>query len=389
MKTSDFHFDLSPDLIAQQPLPNRGASRMLVVHKGGGKLEHRTIRDLPDYLVAGDVLVVNDTRVFPARVFGHREDTGGQVELLLVEAGNVQGQSGHAGTVECAPPLPISGAMDGGARSTVPPHTAVWRALLRSGFHPRPGIRLILAEGALMAEVVETGEGGEIVLRLESDEPLMTVLDRFGVAPLPPYIKRNVPAPQSTVRDRDRYQTVYAEHTGAVAAPTAGLHFTSGLLRKLQDSGIQEVAVTLHVGPGTFRPVKTERVEDHQMEAERYTVSEDVAAAIQVAKAEHRRVVAVGSTTVRTLETVAAECGGMVACKGRSSLFIYPPYDFRVVDVMLTNFHLPASTLLMMVSALAAPGDADGGRELIMRAYAEAVRERYRFYSYGDCMLIV
>jgi len=359
MQTSDFDYDLPPELIAQQPLPQRSDSRMLVVRRDSGTFEHRHVSDLTAYLHAGDLLVVNNTKVIPARIFGHRSATRGRVELLLLE------ETG-----------------DG-----------VWDCLCRASRRPRLGDRLVLAGEKIEAEVLPGREEGKISVRLSSARPLGEVLDEEGFAPVPPYIRREREPSALSRLDKERYQTVYASQPGAVAAPTAGLHFTGDLLRELADGGVRRTEVTLHVGPGTFLPVKSERVEDHRMQAEHFSVSGKAASMIRAVRRGTGRVVAVGSTTVRTLETVAAERDDILACRGSSSLFIYPPYDFRAVDVMLTNFHLPRSTLLMMVSAFACPpsrrGSRRAGQDLILQAYSEAVRWRYRFYSYGDCMLIV
>ncbi|MFH1477669.1 MAG: tRNA preQ1(34) S-adenosylmethionine ribosyltransferase-isomerase QueA [Verrucomicrobiota bacterium] len=347
MQTSDFFYSLPPELIAQQPSTDRTQSRMLVIQRATGAFDHRRVADLPAFLHPGDLLVVNDTRVIPARLFGYKAGTGGSVEILLVE--------------ETAPD--------------------VWDALLRAR-HAKPGARLELARTQVRAEVLAVKGEGRVTLRLWHERPLMEILETDGVPPLPPYIKRaRSDAPERSA-DRERYQTVYARNPGAVAAPTAGLHFTEALLTKLKQQGVRHAAVTLHVGPGTFKPVTVAEVERHRMDAERYIVPEDTARLICATRAAKGRIVAVGSTVVRALETVAAEHGAVVAAQGRSDLFIYPPYEFRVVDALLTNFHLPCSSLLMMVSAFA-------GRALILSAYAEAIRERYRFYSYGDCMLIV
>ncbi len=347
MKTADFYYSLPPELIAQQPASERDQARMMVIHRDTGTFDHRRVADLPAFLCSGDLLVVNDTRVIPARLYGQKVGTGGRVEILLIE--------------ETAP--------------------GTWEALLRAR-HTKPGARLDLAGGLVRAEVLVVKDEGRVTLQLRHARPLPEILEAAGVPPLPPYIRRaRSDAPERPV-DRERYQTVYARCPGAVAAPTAGLHFTAELLSALERQGVRRSAVTLHVGPGTFKPVTVAEVERHRMDAERYTVPEVTAQLIRETRRAKGRVVAVGSTVVRTLETVAAEHGGVTAAQGRSALFIYPPYEFQVVDAMLTNFHLPASSLLMMVSALA-------GRELILRAYAEAIRERYRFYSYGDCMLIV
>ncbi|MDD4102457.1 MAG: tRNA preQ1(34) S-adenosylmethionine ribosyltransferase-isomerase QueA [Kiritimatiellae bacterium] len=351
MLTREFDYELPPELIAQEPPPERGASRMLVLHRADGFLEHRAVTDLPEYLNDGDLLVLNDTRVFPARLLGQWADTGGALELLLVR------------------PLARSGAEH-------------WSCIYGSGRPVRAGQRALFAEGLLEAEVTERGAEGNCTVVFRSQAPLMEVLESHGLTPVPPYIRRQGEERQTRL-DRERYQTVYARETGAVAAPTAGLHFTEELFNALEKKGVRRTTVTLHVGPGTFKPVKVDLVEEHVMDAERYKVLPETAAAIADCRKRGGRVVAVGSTSVRTLETVAAGNGGtVVAAEGDSSVFIYPPYRFLATDAMLTNFHLPQSTLIMMVSALA-------GRERIMAAYREAVRERYRFFSYGDCMLIV
>jgi S-adenosylmethionine:tRNA ribosyltransferase-isomerase len=365
MLTSAFNYVLPPELIAQEPAAQRDAARLLVVRRAAGTLEHRRFADLPDLLAPGDLLVLNDTRVLPARLLG-RKPTGGKIELLLLE--------------ECA---------DG-----------TWEALLRTGSKRPPlGTTLELAGGA-RATLLTAGEKGRVTLRFASPLPILDLLEQHGLPPLPPYIKRDKRAetrdeardsvihhPPSTnppvSSDRARYQTVYARAAGAIAAPTAGLHFTPELFQTLERRGIGRAFVTLHVGIGTFRPVTAERAEDHQMEAERYTLPPETAAQMAVTRRAGGRIVAVGSTSTRTLETVAAEHDGAAcAATGRTALFILPPYRFRAVDALITNFHLPQSTLLMLVSAFA-------GAELIRRAYTEAIRERYRFFSYGDAMLIL
>ena len=351
MNTSDFDYELPPELIAQTPPRERGVSRMLVLHRDTKALEHRFVGDLPALLRPGDLAVFNDTRVFSARAFGRWEDTPGKVEVLFVEP------SGR--------------------------HPGAWVVLCRSTRPALPGRVMRLAGGEIRATVLEKDAAdGHLELALEKEGDLFDILDRTGVPPVPPYIRRGPGDPRLAI-DRERYQTVYARERGAVAAPTAGLHFSKELLSRLDACGIGRAFVTLHVGPGTFRPVKVDRVEDHVMDPERWTVPEATAAAIAAAKGQGSRVLAVGSTTVRTLETAAREGGGTVrAGAGRSSLVLYPPCDFLATDAMLTNFHLPRSTLLMMVCALA-------GRDFVLSAYREAVRERYRFYSYGDCMLIL
>lgn len=349
LKTSDFDFDLPQELIAQEPLEDRTAARMMVVNRESGEIQHMTVGDLPLLLRHGDVLVLNDTRVIPARVFGHKEGSGGKVELLLLE------ETGKN----------------------------IWESLCGSSRRPKPGAKLVLAGGSIVATVLEWGRSGKMTLSVQSDRPLLDILDSDGVPPLPPYIKRKGPRdPAALQHDREFYQTVYARVPGAVAAPTAGLHFNELLLASLRTRGIDQVSVTLHVGMGTFKPVSAESVVDHVMESERYDVSQETANRINEARRQGGRILAVGSTVLRTLETVADEKGRVIAGSGRTQLFIYPPYHVRSVDIMLTNFHLPRSTLLMMISSLA-------GSELVKRAYQEAVRERYRFYSYGDCMLIL
>ena len=347
MKTSDFFYHLPPELIAQHPSRDRTQARMMVIQRAKGAFDHRRVADLPAFLHPGDLLVVNDTRVIPARLYGQKSGTGGRVEILLIE-------------------------------ETVP---GIWEALLRAR-HTKPGARLDLADSQIQAEILAVKDEGRVMLRLRHARPLLDILATDGVPPLPPYIKRTAANTLQRATDRERYQTMYACNPGAVAAPTAGLHFTGALLTTLEQHGVRRAAVTLHVGPGTFKPVTVTEVEQHRMDAERYTVPEVAARLIRATRLTKGRIVAVGSTVVRTLETVAADRDFVMAAQGRSNLFIYPPYRFKVVDALLTNFHLPSSSLLMMVSALA-------GRELILRAYAEAIRERYRFYSYGDCMLII
>ena len=347
MNTSDFDYDLPEELIAQEPSPVRGGSRMLVVHRETGTLEHCLVSDIVRFLSPGDLLVVNNTKVIPARIFGRKAKTGGRVELLLLE----------------------------------PLNADTWLVLCRSSNRPSVGTHLLLANDRIKGEVLAVGEAGRLEVRFACETPLLEILDDEGEVPLPPYIKRMADDCRRA-DDENRYQTVFASQPGAVAAPTAGLHFSPELLAALSSGGVAKSEITLHVGIGTFRPVSVDRVSDHRMDEERYEISPSTAAAIQTTRNAGGRIVGVGSTSVRTLETVADADGTVSACAGRSDLFIYPPYRFKVVDVMLTNFHLPKSTLLMMVSALA-------GQELIQKAYAEAVRERYRFFSYGDCMLIL
>ena len=350
MKAADFDYELPLELIAQEPPERRDGARMLVLDRAARTIAHRTFADLPAYLRADDLLVVNDTRVIPARVFGRKAKagTGGKVEFLLLE--------------EVAP--------------------GVWDALMRSRRRPKVGEQVILDEDLAVATVLEDGELGRVKVRVESAQPWLEVLERIGQTPLPPYIQRKEASPARRAADKARYQTVFARAPGAVAAPTAGLHFTPEVLARLAAHGVGQAAVTLHVGIGTFRPVAVETVEEHKMDFERWQVPAEAAARVAAAKAAGGRVVAVGTTSVRTLESAAARPEGFGAGQGRTDLFIYPPYRFQVVDALVTNFHLPKSTLIMMISAFA-------GREFVLEAYREAIRERYRFYSYGDCMLIL
>lgn len=349
MQTSDFNYHLPEALIAQVPPLQRDISRMLVLYRDSGVIEHRSVGDIADYLDPGDVMVFNDTKVFSARIFGTWTDTPGQVEVLLIE-----------------PSITVPGA---------------WSALCRSSRPQRMGHVMVLAEGTIRAEIVGRTNNGGVDLRLTHDGELFEILDEYGVPPVPPYIHRTTHDDRIRV-DRQRYQTLYARETGAVAAPTAGLHFTEALLGRIDAKGVDRRFVTLHVGPGTFRPVKVDSLDDHVMDEERYALPQETATAVAQAKQSGRRVVAVGSTSVRTLETCAKSDGTIEAQEGRSRIFIYPPYTFKAVDAMVTNFHLPCSTLLMMVCALA-------GQARVLEAYEVAIRERYRFYSYGDCMLIL
>jgi S-adenosylmethionine:tRNA ribosyltransferase-isomerase len=369
MKTAQFWYPLPARLIAQHPVEERGTDRMLVLHRATGVIEHRRIADIVDYLTADDLLVVNDTKVFPARLVGTWEDTPGAVEVLMVA------------------PAPV----DGGERPVMTENgldTLVWNCILGSGRTCRAGQVAVFGPAReLSVRLLKPLDGiGMWQVEFVCDRPLAALLDEFGRTPVPPYVKREG-TPDEERADRARYQTIYARHVGSVAAPTAGLHFTPEIFAALEAKGVRRVAVTLHVGPGTFRPVKAERIEDHRMDFEAFTVPPETAEAINACRARGGRIVCVGSTTVRTLETVAAAQDGkegklVVPGSGASNIFIYPPYDFKVCDCLLTNFHLPQSTLLMMVSALA-------GRERILCSYALAVQKDYRFFSYGDCMLIV
>ena len=338
---SDYSFELPRELIAQDPLEERASSRLLVLDKRTGAVSHHVFRDIGDFLRPGDCLVLNDTRVIPARLLGEREGTGAHVELLLLKR-----KSGD-----------------------------VWETLVRPGKKCRPGTRLTFGDGLLKAEILDTVEEGNRLVRFDYEGIFEEALDRLGEMPLPPYITHKL-------QDRNRYQTVYAKHEGSAAAPTAGLHFTKELLGRLEGKGIGSAYVTLHVGLGTFRPVKEENVLEHHMHTEHYQVSREAADTINRTKAQGGRIVCVGTTSCRTLESAAGEDGLVRPCSGDTDIFIYPGYRFRVLDALITNFHLPESTLIMLVSALA-------GREHVLAAYEEAVRERYRFFSFGDAMLIV
>ena len=348
MRVADFAFDLPPELIAQDPPVERGTSRLLVLDRASGAVTHARVCDLLRWLRAGDVLVLNDTKVFPARLLGTREPGGGAVQCLLVSQVD----------------------------------EARWEALVHPGQRLKPGRRVRFERGGhvLHGEVLEQRFFGRRLVRLWSDEPrpVTDVIDAIGHVPLPPYIKR-----PDLDSDRERYQTVFARERGSVAAPTAGLHFTEAMLREIADAGIEPVRITLHVGYGTFKPVRVADVEAHTVDPERWTIDVDAAGRLNAALDARRRIVAVGTTTTRALETAAALGDGHIAPgQGESSLFIYPGHRFRAIGGLMTNFHLPESSLLMLVSAF-------GGRERVLAAYAEGVRERYRFYSYGDAMLLV
>lgn len=343
MRLSDFDFELPPELIAQSPLPDRAASRLLIVRRDAGTIEHARFTDLPQLLGRGDLLVRNETRVIPARLHG-RKESGGQIEVLLVEC--------------------LAGEGD------------LWRCMTRSSKPSRSGSRLLFPKG--VEGVVEAvAADGWRTIRFHCQDDLPATLEAIGEMPLPPYIQRSPAA-----ADRERYQTVYAREPGAVAAPTAGLHFSSETFAELERRGIEVHGLTLHVGPGTFQPVRADHLDAHRMHSEWFSVPESTAFAVNRAREEGRRVVAVGTTSTRALESAVDECGRLQACNGETRLFIRPGFHFRITDAMITNFHLPKSTLLMLVSAFA-------GRELIFEAYRQAVTERYRFFSYGDCMLIL
>lgn len=342
MRLDDFDYTLPEELVAQEPLAERDASRLLVLGRRTGATDHRLFRDLPEYLRPGDLLVLNDAKVVPARLVGRKAETGGRVEMLLS--------------------MPL-GAPDGGR----------WRCIGQASKAIRPGARLDF--DGLLAEVLEARGQGVYDLRFDTAD-LFAALERVGRVPLPPYIRR-----KASDEDRERYQTVFAQRPGAVAAPTAGFHFTRALLDRVREMGVEVARVTLYVGAGTFLPVRTPVVEEHRMHAERFQVPEETAIAVAAVRARGGRVVAVGTTAARTLESASSELGVVAPGDGVSELYVYPGYRFRVVDALVTNFHLPRSTLLLMVSALA-------GREPVLAAYREAVERRYRFFSYGDAMLI-
>lgn len=341
MKTSDFNYELPQELIAQDPLEDRSSSRLMVLDKETGKVEHHVFREIGDYLRPGDCLVINDTKVIPARLIGVREETGAKIEVLLLKRG----------------------ADD------------VWETLVKPGRKAKPGTRISFGDGLLVGEVEDIVDEGNRLIRFEYEGIFEEILDRLGQMPLPPYITHQL-------KDRDRYNTVYAEHSGSAAAPTAGLHFTPELLEKIGEKGVDIARVTLHVGLGTFRPVKVDDVENHHMHSEFYMISREAAEKINRAKENGGRVICVGTTSCRTVESAADESGRLRACSGWTDIFIYPGYRFKILDCLITNFHLPESTLIMLVSALA-------GKEHVLAAYEEAVRERYRFFSFGDAMFIV
>lgn len=340
MNKSDFYFELPQELIAQDPLEDRSASRLLVLDKESGRVEHHIFRDIIDYLRPGDCLVLNNTKVLPARLMGVKEDTGAAIEVLLLKRRE----------------------------------NDVWETLVKPGKKARPGARIVFGDGCLRGEVLEVAEEGNRLIRFTYEGIFEEVLDRLGEMPLPPYITHKL-------QDKNRYQTVYAKYDGSAAAPTAGLHFTEELLRQIGEKGVDVAYVTLHVGLGTFRPVKADNILEHHMHSEYYEVTAQAAEKINRAKAEGHRVICVGTTSCRTVESAAKPDGTLEACCGNTDIFIYPGYQFKVLDCLITNFHLPESTLVMLVSALA-------GREHVLAAYEEAIREQYRFFSFGDAMFI-
>ena len=340
LSTKDYYYDLPKELIAQDPLEDRSSSRLMVLGKKSGEVSHHHFRDILDYLRPGDCLVINNTRVIPARLIGTKKETGAHVEILLLRRKKDD----------------------------------IWETLVKPGKKLRPGAEVTFGDGSLTATILDVVEGGDRLVQFHYDGIFEEVLDRLGEMPLPPYIKHKL-------KDRDRYNTVYAKFDGSAAAPTAGLHFTKELLEEVKEKGVNIAQVTLHVGLGTFRPVKVDDVREHEMHTEWYRVTQETADLINQTKENGGRIIAVGTTSVRTLETVADENGHMKAQEGDTSIFIYPGYKWKVVDGLITNFHLPESTLIMLVSSLA-------GREHVLAAYKEAVKERYRFFSFGDAMYI-
>lgn len=340
MKKQDFYFDLPEELIAQDPLEDRSSSRLLVLDKETGETTHRKFRDIKAYLKKGDCLVINNTKVIPARLMGTKEDTGAVIEVLLLKR--------H--------------------------ENDVWETLVKPGKKAKVGARITFGDGKLVGEVIDIVEEGNRLIHFEYQGIFEEILDELGQMPLPPYITHRL-------QDKNRYQTVYAKHEGSAAAPTAGLHFTKELLNEIKEMGVEIASVTLHVGLGTFRPVKEDDILNHHMHSEFYCIEQEEADKINRAKANGGRVICVGTTSCRTVESAALEDGTVPAGSGWTEIFIYPGYKFKVLDCLITNFHLPESTLIMLVSALA-------GREHVLAAYNEAVKERYRFFSFGDAMFI-
>jgi len=340
MKLKDFYYDLPEELIAQDPLEDRSSSRLMVIDKESGNVEHHVFKDIINYLNKGDCLVINNTKVIPARLFGNKIGTEAKIEVLLLKRGE----------------------------------NDVWETLVKPGKKCKPGTRISFGDGLLVGEVLDVVEEGNRLIKFEYEGIFEEILDQLGQMPLPPYITHQL-------EDKNRYQTVYAKHEGSAAAPTAGLHFTKELLKEIEDKGVEIANVTLHVGLGTFRPVKVENVLEHHMHSEFYMVDEKEAEKINNARRNGGKIISVGTTSCRTLESVTDEDGVVHAKSGWTEIFIYPGYKFKAIDWLVTNFHLPESTLLMLVSALA-------GKDNIMNAYEEAVEEKYRFFSFGDAMLI-
>ena len=341
MKTTDFDYYLPEELIAQDPLEDRSSSRLLVLDRETGETEDKVFTDILSYLEPGDTLVMNDTKVIPARLYGHREGTEGVCEILLLK--RMENDN--------------------------------WECLVRPGKKLRTGARIIFGDGSLKGTIAEVKEDGNRIVHFDYEGIFEEILDALGEMPLPPYIKHKL-------KDKGRYQTVYAKHDGSAAAPTAGLHFTKELLKKIEEKGVNLAFITLHVGLGTFRPVKAEKIEEHEMHSEFYIIDKKTADIINETRRNGRRIVCVGTTSVRTLESAADDDGHIEECSGWTNIFIYPGYRFKIVDRLITNFHLPKSTLIMLVSALA-------GRENVLKAYGHAVEEKYRFFSFGDAMFII
>lgn len=341
MKRTDFYYELPEELIAQDPLEDRSSSRLLVLNRKSGAVSHHVFREITEYLKEGDCLVINDTKVIPARLIGSKIGTGARIEVLLLKR----------------------------------KENNIWETLVKPGKKMKAGAKISFGDGLLTGEVIDIVEEGNRLIRFSFEGIFEEILDQLGQMPLPPYITHQL-------QDKNRYQTVYAKHTGSAAAPTAGLHFTPELLRAIEKRGIEIAKVTLHVGLGTFRPVKVDEITDHHMHSEFYQIDEEAAKKINRAKATGNRVICVGTTSCRTIESAADESGHLKAKSGWTDIFIYPGYEFRALDGLITNFHLPESTLIMLVSALA-------GRENVLAAYEEAVKERYRFFSFGDAMLVV
>ena len=341
MKTSDFDYDLPKELIAQDPLEDRSASRLMVLHRKSGTIEHRVFHDIVEYLKPGDCLVRNNTKVIPARLFGMREDTGATIELLLLKRRE----------------------------------NDVWETLVKPGKKARTGARLVFGDNHLTGEIIDVLEDGNRLIQFHYEGIFEEILDELGQMPLPPYITHKL-------KDKNRYQTVYAKYEGSAAAPTAGLHFTEELFQKIEEKGVKVANVTLHVGLGTFRPVKVDDVTKHHMHTEFYRVDQEAADLMNETKRNGGRIICVGTTSCRTIESAADEQGVIHPGQGDTSIFIYPGYKFKMLDALITNFHLPESTLLMLVSALA-------GKDQIMSAYETAVKEKYRFFSFGDAMIIL
>ena len=342
MNLHDFYYDLPEELIAQDPLADRSSSRLMVLDKKTGRTEHRIFKDIIEYLNPGDCLVINDTKVIPARLIGEKEGTGAAIEVLLLKR-----KEDMANT---------------------------WEVLVKPGKKARPGTRISFGDGKLVGEIIDIVEEGDRLIQFSFDGIFEEILDELGQMPLPPYITHKL-------EDKNRYQTVYAKHEGSAAAPTAGLHFTNELLAEIEVKGVKIARVTLHVGLGTFRPVKVENILEHHMHSEYYEVSEEAADTINSVRQSGGRIIAVGTTSTRTLESVADTHGCIKPCRGWTDIFIYPGYEFKAIDCLITNFHLPESTLIMLVSALA-------GKDNVMAAYREAVENRYRFFSFGDAMFI-